>query len=111
VVFRISGAFFFGAAATVGAVLERIADTHHALVIDFRDVPFVDSTAANTIAGLTAKTAKRGVRVVLTGTSPEMRDALTVHGVAAPHVTYHASIEDALADVGPTAPSNTALPR
>src|SRR5690606_7624105 len=35
VVYRISGAFFFGAAAAVGAVLDRIADTHRAFVIDF----------------------------------------------------------------------------
>ena len=31
VVYRITGAFFFGAAASIGAVLERIADTHRVL--------------------------------------------------------------------------------
>jgi SulP family sulfate permease len=46
VVYRISGAFFFGAAATVGAVLERIADRPKTFVLDFSDVPFLDSTAA-----------------------------------------------------------------
>ena len=31
----ISGAFFFGAAASIGAVLERIGDAHRNLIIDF----------------------------------------------------------------------------
>jgi SulP family sulfate permease len=51
VVYRLSGAFFFGTASTVGAVLDRIADQRKAFVIDFTAVPFVDSTAANVIAG------------------------------------------------------------
>lgn len=48
-VYRITGAFFFGAAAMVGAVLDRIADRHKAFIIDFSAVPFIDFlTAANT---------------------------------------------------------------
>src|SRR3546814_16694041 len=43
VVYRISGAFFFGAAASIGSVLERIADTHEALILDFAAVPCLDS--------------------------------------------------------------------
>ena len=42
VVYRISGAFFFGAAASIGTVLERIGDAHRNLIIDFSAVPFVD---------------------------------------------------------------------
>ena len=42
VVYRITGAFFFGAASTVGAVLERIADQHKGFVLDFSAVPFLD---------------------------------------------------------------------
>ena len=52
IVYRISGAFFFGAAATIGSVLDRIGDQHRALIVDFSQVPFVDSTAAHTIEGL-----------------------------------------------------------
>jgi sulfate permease, SulP family len=39
-VYRITGAFFFGAASTVGAVLDSIADTRKAFVVDFSEVPF-----------------------------------------------------------------------
>ena len=39
-VYRISGAFFFGAASAVGTVLDSTADTRKAFVIDFTAVPF-----------------------------------------------------------------------
>ncbi|MBI3451303.1 MAG: SulP family inorganic anion transporter [Rhodospirillales bacterium] len=99
VVYRISGAFFFGAAASIGSVLDRIADTHRALIIDFSAVPFVDSTAANTIEGLAHKAKRRGVVVVLTGTSDNVRRELLAHGVKPPLLSYKRSIEDALVKV------------
>ncbi len=96
VVYRISGAFFFGAAASIGSVLDRIADTHKALIIDFAAVPFVDSTAANTIEGLVHKTERHGVKVYLSGTSPGVRRELFVHGLKPPHVHYENSIASAM---------------
>ncbi len=98
VVYRISGAFFFGAAASVGSVLERISDTHRTLIIDFAAVPFLDSTAANTIEGIAHKAKRRGVALMLTGTSGDVRRELFVHGVKPPLVTYHATIDTALRD-------------
>ena len=44
VIYRITGAFFFGAAASIASVLDRIQDTHKALIVDFSAVPFLDST-------------------------------------------------------------------
>jgi SulP family sulfate permease len=95
-IYRISGAFFFGAAASIGAVLDRIGDTHKALIVDFSAVPFVDSTAAHTIEGLARSAAKHGVKLYITGTSPEVRRALTAHGVAPSSVHYKSTIERAL---------------
>ncbi|MCM0020279.1 MAG: SulP family inorganic anion transporter [Tagaea sp.] len=97
VVYRIVGAFFFGAAASIGSVLERIADTHRALVIDFETVPFVDATAAHTIEELARQAARRGVKLVLSGASPAVRRDLHAHGIAAPSVAYAATIDEALA--------------
>ncbi|MFZ5732247.1 MAG: SulP family inorganic anion transporter [Pseudomonadota bacterium] len=99
VVYRITGAFFFGAASTVGAVLDRIADQHKAFVIDFSEVPFLDSTAANAIGRLALKAGKGGVRIYLTGMSRDVRAALFTHGARPPHVTYRSSIAAAVLQI------------
>jgi sulfate permease, SulP family len=96
VIYRISGAFFFGAAASIGAILDRIADTHKAMIIDLKAVPFVDSTAANTIEGLARKAHNRNIRVILTGTSPSVRKDLFGQGIKPPMVSYVRTIETAM---------------
>jgi SulP family sulfate permease len=96
VIYRISGVFFFGAAASIGSVLDRIADTHRALVIDFSAVPFLDSTAANTIEVLAHKAERKGVTVYLTGTTAESRRDLSAQGLKPPLVHYEASIDAAV---------------
>jgi sulfate permease, SulP family len=99
VVYRITGAFFFGAAAAIGAVLDRMSTRHRALIVDLTAVPFLDATAANTLEGLARKASKRRVRVVLTGANDEVRAELLVHGVAPPHVSYERSIDTALEEL------------
>jgi SulP family sulfate permease len=99
VVYRISGAFFFGAASTVGAALDRIADRHRNLVLDFSTVPFLDSTGANVIAGVVRKAARHGVKVYVTGASFDVRKDLANHGIGSPVVTVLARLEDAVAAV------------
>ncbi|WP_404426206.1 SulP family inorganic anion transporter [Thalassospira australica] len=98
-IYRISGVFFFGAAASIGSVLDRIGDTHRALIIDFVAVPFLDSTAANTIASLAMKTRGRGIEVILTGTSHDLRRELFAHGIKPPMVHYEPDIETAVGRV------------
>ena len=98
VVYRITGAFFFAAASAVGAVLDRIQDRHKALVVDFTAVPFLDSTAANTLAGAVAKAERRGVRMFFTGASVGVRQTLLSHGVREPRVAWRRTIEEAMAE-------------
>ena len=45
IVYRISGAFFFGAAAAVGVALDRLNEHPKAYVLDVSAVPVLDSTA------------------------------------------------------------------
>jgi SulP family sulfate permease len=97
IVYRISGAFFFGAAASIGSVLDQIGETQRALILDFSAVPFVDSTAANTIESLARKAERRGMKLYLSGTSPTVRRDFFVHGLKPPHVHYENSIASALA--------------
>ncbi|TIL78994.1 MAG: SulP family inorganic anion transporter, partial [Mesorhizobium sp.] len=95
VVYRISGAFFFGAASTVGTVLDRIADQRKNFILDCSAVPFFDSTAANVIEGAAHKAKRAGVRFIIAGAAPQTRRMLINHGVKRPLVTYAASIRDA----------------
>jgi SulP family sulfate permease len=95
VIYRITGAFFFGAAAAVGAVLDSAVSQQKALIIDFSAVPFLDSTAANTLAGVGRNAARRGVSLTLTGTSGEVRRELEANGLVAPAVRYLATIDAA----------------
>ncbi|AZO10441.1 SulP family inorganic anion transporter [Mesorhizobium sp. M3A.F.Ca.ET.080.04.2.1] len=99
VVYRISGAFFFGAASTVGAVLDRIADQRRNFILDCSAVPFFDSTAANVIEGAAHKAKRAGVRFIIAGAAPQTRRMLINHGVKRPLVTYAASIRDARAQL------------
>jgi SulP family sulfate permease len=96
-VYRITGAFFFGAAAGVSSMLERIADRHKAIVLDFSAVPFIDSTAANAIDGLARKAARNGVLLLISGASPATAATLRVHGVQAPTVAFLRSLDEAVA--------------
>lgn len=96
VIYRISGAFFFGAASTVGAVLDRIADQRKNFILDCTQVPFLDSTAANVLEGAAHKARRAGVRFFITGASPRTRRMLITHGVRQPLVSYAASVDDAL---------------
>ena len=98
-VYRISGAFFFGAASSVGAVLDSIADQRKAFVVDFAAVPFLDSTAANAMARVAAKAARQGIRLYITGASATVRRALLTHGVVRPRATYRETIARAVADI------------
>jgi SulP family sulfate permease len=96
VVYRIAGAFFFGAASTVASALDRIADRHKAFILDLSAVPFLDSTAANTIAGLSQKAARQGVQLLITGATPRIRHTLLAHHLRAPHVRYRRTVEEAV---------------
>ncbi|MCM2477016.1 SulP family inorganic anion transporter [Rhizobium sp. CG5] len=99
VIYRIGGAFFFGAAATVGSVLDRIADQYRNFVLDCSNVSFMDSTAANVIEGTIRKAEKAGVAVYIAGAGADLRRLLEAHDVVAPRVTYVDDIAAARADI------------
>ncbi|MGV6875058.1 SulP family inorganic anion transporter [Pseudochelatococcus sp. B33] len=98
VVSRISGAFFFGAAASVASTLDQIARQPKAYVIDFSAVPFLDSTAAATIEGFVRKGHARGALISISGARPGVRRTLLLHGVRHPLVHFKANARDAVAD-------------
>ncbi|WP_339640312.1 SulP family inorganic anion transporter [Jannaschia helgolandensis] len=99
VIYRITGALFFGATASIGSVLDRIQDTHKALIVDFSAVPFLDSTGANMIEGLAHKAQKQGVALWLTGAARDIQRVFVTHGLKRPLVHYAATVDEALTKV------------
>ncbi|MCV3765310.1 SulP family inorganic anion transporter [Rhizobium sp. TRM95796] len=96
VVYRLEGAFFFGAAASMGAVLDRISDSAQIFILDVSRAAYIDSTAANVVEGMARKARQRGVTVIIAGASPDMDAILRVHHAGPPLTVFAPSIERAL---------------
>ena len=97
-VYRISGAFFFGATAAVSGVLDRIGAHPKVFVLDFSDVPLVDSTAAKTLERFVHKLDSAGTRVYFSGARPPVRRTLLTAGLRKPLVRYTPTADDAILD-------------
>lgn len=96
VIYHISGAFFFGAAASIGSVLDRIGDDYRTMILDFTQVPFLDSTGANTIESLAEKAKKSNIKLVICGASPQVLKDLLSHGIKPPAIHLEKSLEKAV---------------
>ncbi len=96
-VYHISGAFFFGATAAVSGVLDRIGARPKTFILDFAEVPLVDSTAAKALAAFVHKLRSAGTAVYFTSARKSVRRTLLLAGLRRPIVTYASSIEDAVA--------------
>ncbi len=96
VIYRITGALFFGATASIGSVLDRIQDNHKTLIVDFASVPFLNSTGANMIESLAHKAQKQGVALWLTGATRDIQRVFVTHGLKRPLVHYAATVDEAL---------------
>jgi sulfate permease, SulP family len=88
--YRISGAFFFGATARVLTVLERLGATPRLLVLDFEDVPLIDSTAAHSLVAFVNKIKRSGTKVIFAAARPPVRRTLIRAGLKPPLVSYAA---------------------
>ncbi|MBL8884900.1 MAG: SulP family inorganic anion transporter [Hyphomicrobium sp.] len=95
-VYRISGAFFFGATATVSSVLDRMGTHPKVFVLDFTDVPLVDTTAAKALEGFVHKLHNAGTAVYFAGTRPSIRRTLLSAGLRKPRVHYALTPNDAI---------------
>jgi len=92
-VFHISGAFFFGATARVLSVLERVG-TPRVLVLDFADVPLIDTTAARALVAFVKKIKRSGAVVYFSSARPNVRHLLNRAGLKPPLVAFAAKASD-----------------
>jgi SulP family sulfate permease len=94
-VYHISGAFFFGATARVLGVLERVGTPPRLLVLDFKDVPLIDTTAARSLVTFVNKVGRLGTSVVFAAARPTVRRTLNRAGLKPPLVRYSATAREA----------------
>lgn len=97
VIYHINGAFFFGAAATVGSVLDRIAAQYRNFILDCSGISLMDSTGANVIEGLVNKAERSGIAVFIAGAAPELRKLLETHDIHEPRVSFTRDVDSAKA--------------
>ncbi len=100
-VYRITGAYFFGAAAMIGSVLDRIASRPRVFVLDLDEVPVIDSTGARSLWMLARKLERQGGQFYVTGASPALRPILAAQGLRPPLAQFHPDVAAALAAAGP----------
>jgi SulP family sulfate permease len=98
VVYRISGAFFFGATAAVSGALDRVGSHPKAFILDFTDVPLVDTSAAKALEGFIHKLDHSGTVIYFTGAKTPVRRTLLNAGFRPPRVRFMASVDEASAE-------------
>ncbi len=95
-VYRISGALFFGATTAVSTVLDRVGAPPKSFVLDFSNVPLIDITAANALRGFVQKLERSGTRIYFAGARPAVRKTLEATGFNEPTIRYEATAAAAL---------------
>jgi SulP family sulfate permease len=88
VVYHLDGPYFFGAAAQLGGVLDRIAEAPRALVLEMSGVPLIDSSGARGFHTLAARARRRGGQLYLVGLRDRLRKQLEAQGLQEPEVRY-----------------------
>jgi len=75
-------------------VLKRVDATPRTLVLDFEDVPLIDSTAAYSLVAFVNKIKRSGTAVIFAGARPAVRRILSRAGLKPPLVRYAATAGD-----------------
>jgi len=76
-VYEIDGPFFFGAATKFDEVVRTAPhDRPKVRIIRMRKVPFIDSTGIHNLQILIESSHREGIKIVLSGVQPKVREAL-----------------------------------
>ena len=102
VTYRLDGAFFFGAVAAAGAVLDRIGDDHRNLVLDCTGIQFVDTSGVNLLASVIRKAVRQGVAVYLLTDNPGLKTMLHHQEVPEHGVHFVETLAQAHAQIAQT---------
>lgn len=98
-IYHIHGPFFFGAASELTRVMQNIGKNPRLLVLDFEDVPLLDSTGASSLRGMVKGLNSRKVKVVFTAVRRKVLRSMVRYGLHRPEVDVSTapSIDEAIA--------------
>ena len=99
VIYRLSGPFFFGAAAQLGSVLDQIADHPRVVIVDFSAVPLIDTSGAHSLDMLAQKLQRRGGALWVAGARASVARELRAAGLRPPRIRYFEDLAAAEAGV------------
>lgn len=105
---RITGAFFFGSAQSVGASLERIGESRRAVAYDVSALRDMDSSAAHALVEAALKAKAKGVKVFVVGATAATQRALMRGGLLSSAAVYASSVEAAAAALRAASPPQEA---
>lgn len=80
-VYEINGPFFFGLASRFEELENMNSHNVRVRIIRMRKVPFIDSTGVKNLRNLCERTRKRGIQVILSGVTDNVRATLHKFGV------------------------------
>ena len=83
-VYKVTGALFFGATATLGIVLDRIGVPPKIFIFDLSELPLIYATAAQTIETFSRKMRSAGTQLIFAGAKPAVQQVLTGLGLLEP---------------------------
>ncbi len=96
-VFRIDGPFFFGAAARLGDVLDRLGTPPKAFILRMGNVPLIDASGAAALEKFIDDAARRGTRTILCNVQGEVEQVIRALGLTSkPSVSQAKNLEKAL---------------
>lgn len=93
VVVRLTGPYFFGAAAQTSAALDLIADHPRHFVLDLAALDYLDSSGARALRLLAHRIHRKGGQMVLLAVRPDQRRILEKAGLQPPYARYIATLE------------------
>jgi len=96
VIYRIDGAFFFGAVAAAGSALDRIGDRHRNLVLDCSGIQHIDTSGVHVLAAAIRKAVRHGIRVCIVTTRTDLRLMLLHQEIAEEDINFVPDLDAAL---------------
>lgn len=96
-IYSIDGPFFFGTASRVADALETAGKYPRAYILDFANVPIIDSTAANALRGFLEKMHAADVEVYAANIKPQAWHVLLRGHLGPPLIEHSGSLQEALA--------------